>query len=1325
MFGSFQHSGTALVLSLSYALLCVPGKSLGQVQIDFDLTPGEKLLGYENFGGETMDLAATASCEDCDPFVSGLFFLAVTATDRGVGCPTSDPLRIYSRESTTRTQFDLETNLDPFQGGRPAAEAVSMDEDLLVVGTGPSHSNQDGLAVVYRRNTNGVWAEEATLQASDPEPWDEFGNSVAVAANSQLGGAGSRIVVGAANEGSGANVTSFQRGIGAAYVFEYDGTNWAEVAKLLPPDGDIGDRFGEAVAIDDNPDFVMVGAPDHSTVSLNVAGAVYVFLTTGSFEIKLFEDPDPDPIHSGGQFGRSIEMNQGRAIVGDSGKVHLLWFDSFTSMQWEFAQTIVSLGTGAYGSSIGISDSFAAVGDPLADGAEAGSGTVFLYQRSGSSPPFWVLCESETNAAVRAGDRYGDRIGLDGINVAASAPQHDATGTNAGAIFVTSMCDADQFGEFVTTLTEGALSQDENFGASIAIDGNVMVVGIPGDQGCGDSGAAYIYRWKNGAWKGEARLAVDFLSNVNSFGAAVDIHENIAVVGAPFYVQDNQSWGAAYAFTYDGQDWAWDGWFIGPDGGRFGSSVAVDGTNILVGAPLAPEPLGPGRAHVYSKGESGWVFERTLSDENPAPAFRGFGGSVDLNSQVAVIGSAGDDIEGSVYVFTAPNWVRQFPKLRAQSAPADNFGASLALSGNTLLVGAPDDSPPPGHVEAFVYEGNRFVYHQTLTPDNPATSGESFARDLDLDGDVAIIGSDADGPGKAYVFFHDGASWVQVETLAPDVSQPDSEWGRRVAVSGVHLAVGAPEDDEIRSDAGAVFPFTFEVTFTVPECPEVVLVDEVQRVIEPVPDLAVQMGESVAVSRDFAAVGIPFKGFSVPQPNGTTNQIGQVGQIHLYERTGVREWTLTSLFNPVPDPTTATSQFGSSIAMDDDFMVVGALGATGTTGNDGAAFVFIRDGNIWSTEALLIGDTSHGWIQGFGSSVDIDGERIVVGAPSGQGPSALVGGGAVWIFERDTSGSTPIWNRSPTIWPADVAFADHVGQAVAISGDWMLLGVPDDDDDGSAYLFQKIGTNWVEHATKFKAPDTANQYTFGHSVGIDGNTFVVGATFADTISAPRSGAAYVWRYESATDAWNFEQKLEPASTTQSDSTGWSVTIDHHTIVVGSLAGNNALTGARSGAAFVFQYDTNTLTWVERPPLYPSDGEGIDWFGRSVALDGGNVWVGAAFTDDDPSIPPALHFNSGSAYTFDLYCSPPGAPNPVIVQFELLPDPNPTQRLVRMVFEERGGIASSYELWRTDVIPAGWSPDPLSGVSFMGGLMYEATSTNGSPTTQVYRINANP
>jgi hypothetical protein len=259
---SGEHWGSreacAIGVTLILSLICPTAR--GQVQIDFDLTAGDKLLGYENFGNETLDLAALAICCDSE----GMFrdFVAVTASDRGTGCPSPNPLRIY--EQTGVDNFLLHASLDPLQGVRPLA--VAMDEDLLVVGLGPVRSNQDGYAVVYRRDTNGVWNLEDTLTASDPEPWDEFGTSVGVMVQGEPGQFDT-IVVGAANEGSGANVTSFQQGIGAAYVFQYVGGIWIEVTKLTPPDGDIRDRFGEAVTVRKRFSIgalILVGAPDHS-----------------------------------------------------------------------------------------------------------------------------------------------------------------------------------------------------------------------------------------------------------------------------------------------------------------------------------------------------------------------------------------------------------------------------------------------------------------------------------------------------------------------------------------------------------------------------------------------------------------------------------------------------------------------------------------------------------------------------------------------------------------------------------------------------------------------------------------------------------------------------------------------------------------------------------------------------------------------------------------------------------------------------------------------------------------------------------------------------
>ena len=66
-----------------------------------------------------------------------------------------------------------------------------------------------------------------------------------------------------------------------------------------------------------------------------------------------------------------------------------------------------------------------------------------------------------------------------------------------------------------------------------------------------------------------------------------------------------------------------------------------------------------------------------------------------------------------------------------------------------------------------------------------------------------------------------------------------------------------------------------------------------------------------------------------------------------------------------------------------------------------------------------------------------------------------------------------------------------------------------------------------------------------------------------------------------------------------------------------------------------------------------------------------------------------------------------------------------ERMVRVVFEEQGGIASSYELWRAATLPGGWFIDPMFSINYLGGLTYEATTETGVATSQLYRIEASP
>ena len=315
--------------------------------------------------------------------------------------------------------------------------------------------------------------------------------------------------------------------------------------------------------------------------------------------------------------------------------------------------------------------------------------------------------------------------------------------------------------------------------------------------------------------------------------------------------------------------------------------------------------------------------------------------------------------------------------------------------------------------------------------------------------------------------------------------------------------------------------------------------------------------------------------------------------------------------------------FGGAVAISGDTLVVGAGGADiGANDIQGAAYVFVREGTTWSEQQKLV--ASDGAIfDGFGFSVSISGETIVVGAQANNIDNNI-NQGAAYVFVR----TGPTWSEQQKLTASDGASNDFFGQSVAVNGETIVIGAPQMDisansDQGSAYVFVRTGTTW-NLQQKLTASDGATADLFGGAVAISGETVVVGAFIADIGSSLDQGSAYVFVRTGTT--WSLQQKLTDLDGMTESFFGCSVMIEGEVVVVGAFS-TDLGNGVNQGAAYVFRR-TGTV-WEQVFKLTPLDPEESMQFGFSVAISGGVILVGA------PVDTIGENFDQGSAYVFVL------------------------------------------------------------------------------------------
>ncbi|MEI9941076.1 MAG: FG-GAP repeat protein [Pseudomonadota bacterium] len=354
----------------------------------------------------------------------------------------------------------------------------------------------------------------------------------------------------------------------------------------------------------------------------------------------------------------------------------------------------------------------------------------------------------------------------------------------------------------------------DEFGGALAISGDTALVGAANETVAGKAAAGALFAFvRNGStWSQQGpALTPNEVAAGDRVGGAVAISGDTALVGASYtVVGGNWAQGAAYVFLRSGSSWQQQGpALISADGGvndGFGQAVAISGDSALIGAP----------GHLGANATLGavYAFARTAGTWQPLgvliPTDAGstdlFGISVAISGDTALVGAsnkivAGNDLQGAAYVFvrSGGSWQQQGPALiAADGQPNDAFGFSVALSGETALIGA------TARHAAYVFTrtGTTWTQQGDALIGSGNSTGSQFGCSVALSGDTALIGArlEAEG-GTAYVFTRSGATWTQ---QGPPLIAPEAtfSFGAATALSGDTALVGTPNGTP---DAAYVF----------------------------------------------------------------------------------------------------------------------------------------------------------------------------------------------------------------------------------------------------------------------------------------------------------------------------------------------------------------------------------------------------------------------------------------------------------------------------------------------------------------------------------------
>ena len=943
--------------------------------------------------------------------------------------------------------------------------------------------------------------------------------------------------------------------------------------------------------------------------------------------------PDPSATCNNEEFssfGFSVATDGTKTIIGGNGGVYVyetINADGTLEGQVLLPRTSdIDLGS-AFGWSVAIDGDYAIVGADRDDNGEGtNAGSAYIYERD-SATGWGNPIPLTLPTGIEEGSQFSWSVSISGDYAIVGAPFDDSdidgdgnTDTDVGSAYIYERNTATEIWSDPISLSlpmidndgsnDTGLEANSQFGWSVAISGDYAIVGARTDDNeRGDSvGTVYIYERSNAISGGNEwgdPIHLTGLERASFFGSsvAIDATSGYAIVGASN--DDNGEGtraGSAYIYERAGiREWGNPIPLTLPNGlearSQFGESVAIDGNYAIVGAPEDDTDIDGdgntdtdvGSAYIYERNSDGWnnPIHLTLpnidgggTDDTGLEEDSRFGHSVAISQTHAVIGARSDDNEvnssaGSAYTYNR--------------AAARNWDLLASTTRASTLAFAGCDA--------------------TTTPETWDVGGRTCSANLVASGhgDMSFIHNTATGFGGSATFTCNDGAWAvdqSTATCAPegvaDVSSSSSSSvpkGGDVVIDVSHSENADVEITVTDSLGNPVRGVTFtplSVTGTSPTPVTVTLPNDIEA--------------------DDYDLTVTLKN---PAPDGSTISISDPIDISVREgancNAGPVTWGLRS-----------RACVGSISAGDH-----GALSSTiedTTIPIIGSATFTCSDGT-WEPDPSAT-CTNEDFVL-FGHSVSTDGTRTIVGGVNG-----------VHIYETidNTNGTLGGKVLLPTTYDIDVD--SEFGSSVAISGNYAIVGARNDDNDidgdgteevdvGSAYIYERTSSGRGTPIALTPPTGLEAGSNFGWAVAIDGDYAIVGAPGDDNNGVTDIGSAYI--YERTSSGWGtpIALTLPPLDSDGSDATGlasgsnfgWSVAISGDYAIVGTLH-----------SAYIYERD-DTITegseWGNPVPLtLPNGLEVLSFFGWSVAIDGDYAIVGASYEENERGA------RTGSAYIYE-------------------------------------------------------------------------------------------
>jgi hypothetical protein len=704
--------------------------------------------------------------------------------------------------------------------------SVAASNDVAVIGAqfDDDAGSLSGSAYVYER-INGVWVQQAKLTASDAVAGDRFGYAVSASNGT--------IVVGAPYD----DVRGIEQG--SVYVFTRTSIGWFGQAKLTANQAVGLDHFGNSVSV--SGDTVLIGAADDDDVGSD-DGSAYVYVRVNGEWIQQAR-LTPSDATAGDRFGFAVSVLGDTAVISapedddlGSGSGSAYVYARRAGVWAQQAKLVAGDGAALdyFDHSVSVSNDTVVIGAGDDDHVAQDAGSAYVYIRAGGG---WTQQAKLTASDARANDYFGVSVCVSGDTAMIGAWADDDAGSSSGSAYVFTRSDGTWSQEAKLTASDAAAG--DLFGGSVFVSGHTAVVGAYGNDDAGiDSGSAYIVDLDQSADFGDAPAPYPTLRTdggaahtvVAGFhlGASVDLESDgrtsleadaddranisdedgirnvggsgLTITGglhrgdsaAQLAVVVTNTAGVAHPYLDAWIDFNQDGdW--NDLGEHIFSQPVVAGTNAITFAVPNDAVLGAtiARFRLYSATGPGL-----------------------LPTGLATAGEVED--HRVIITFDVTNPAEVAKLLASDAVVGDSFGFSVAISGDTAVIGVPDDDAMGiGSGSAYVYVLRDGAWaEQAKLVAHDAGALDYFGYAVSISGDIAVIGvpgdNDAGNPsGSASVFARSEGVWRLCAKLVASDAAESNLGGRAVAVAGNEVVIGAPTWE--RSNFGAAYVFDLEV----------------------------------------------------------------------------------------------------------------------------------------------------------------------------------------------------------------------------------------------------------------------------------------------------------------------------------------------------------------------------------------------------------------------------------------------------------------------------------------------------------------------------------